>query len=81
MVEVATGILSLDNKLQQVRSVYSMSLLLSDEIVQASGLLERELLLEVVIVLFQREKISLGKASELLALHHCGMILNQSSRM
>lgn len=46
-----------------------MSLLLSDESVQASGLSERELLLEIVIMLFQRDKISLGKASELLGIH------------
>ena len=46
-----------------------MSLLLSDESVQASGLSKRELLLEIVIMLFQRDKISLGKASELLGIH------------
>jgi predicted HTH domain antitoxin len=46
-----------------------MSLLLPDEIVQASGLSERELLLEIVIMLFQQDKISLGKASELLGIH------------
>ena len=46
-----------------------MSLLISDEIVQASGFSERELLLEIVIMLFQRDKISLGKASELLGMH------------
>ena len=46
-----------------------MSLLVSDDIVQASGLSERELLLEIVIMLFQQDKISLGKASELLGIH------------
>ncbi len=46
-----------------------MSLLISDEIVQASGFSEPELLLEIVIMLFQRDKISLGKASELLGMH------------
>jgi predicted HTH domain antitoxin len=46
-----------------------MSLLLSDDIIQASGLSERELLLEIVIMLFQQDKISLGKASELLEIH------------
>ena len=46
-----------------------MSLLISDEIVQASGFSEGELLLEIVIMLFQRDKISLGKASELLGMH------------
>lgn len=43
-----------------------MSLVISDEIVRASGLTERELLLEVVLLLFQRDKLSLGKAAELL---------------
>ncbi len=46
-----------------------MTLLVSDEIIQASGLSERELLWEIVIMLFQRDKISLGKASELLGIH------------
>lgn len=46
-----------------------MSLLLSDEIIQASGLSEQELFLEIVIMLFQKDKISLGKASELLQIH------------
>ena len=46
-----------------------MSLLISEEIVQASGFSEHELLLEIVIMLFQQDKISLGKASELLGMH------------
>lgn len=46
-----------------------MSLLVSDEIIQASGLSEGELLLEIVIMLFQKDKISLGKASELIGIH------------
>ena len=46
-----------------------MSLLISDQIVQASGLSEDELLVEIVMMLFQQEKISLGKASELLEIH------------
>lgn len=45
-----------------------MSLLISDEIVKASGLTEFDLLLEIVILLFQQDKISLGKASELLGI-------------
>lgn len=43
-----------------------MSLVVSDEIVKASGLSEDELLLEVVVLLFKLDKISLGKAAELL---------------
>ena len=43
-----------------------MSLVISDEIVRASGLTEEEFLVEVVLLLFKEEKISLGKAAELL---------------
>ncbi|MEQ8757698.1 MAG: UPF0175 family protein [Coleofasciculus sp. G1-WW12-02] len=37
-----------------------------NEIVKASGLSEDEFLVEVVLLLFQQEKVSLGKAAELL---------------
>ena len=43
-----------------------MSLVIFDEIVRASGLSEEELLVEVVLLLFKEDKISLGKAAELL---------------
>ncbi len=43
-----------------------MSLVLSNEIVKASGLSEDELLLEIVVLLFKLDEISLGKAAELL---------------
>lgn len=43
-----------------------MSLVISDDVLQASGLKEDELLLEVLLMLFQQEKLSLGKAAELL---------------
>lgn len=46
-----------------------MSLVISDEVVKASGLSEPELMLEIVIMLFQQDKISLGKASELMGIH------------
>ncbi|HIK16011.1 MAG TPA: UPF0175 family protein [Leptolyngbyaceae cyanobacterium M33_DOE_097] len=45
-----------------------MSLIISDELVQASGLSEAELLQELVLLLFQREKLTLGKASRLLGM-------------
>lgn len=45
-----------------------MSLLISDELVQASGLSEAELLQEIVLLLFQREKLTLGKASYILGM-------------
>lgn len=44
-------------------------MLVSDEIIKASGLSEQELLWEIVMMLFQKDKISLGKASELLGIH------------
>ena len=45
-----------------------MSLTISDDIVRASGLSESDLLLELIVLLFQQEKLSLGKASELLGM-------------
>lgn len=46
-----------------------MSLVISDDLVRASGFSENELFLEIVLLLFRQDKISLGKASELLGLH------------
>lgn len=46
-----------------------MTLVISDDVVRASGLSENELLLEIVLMLFRENKISLGKASELMAMH------------
>jgi len=43
-----------------------MSLVISDDIIRASGLSEADLLLEIIVLLFQQEKLSLGKASEIL---------------
>lgn len=43
-----------------------MSLVIPDEILKASGWSDDELLLELVLLLFQQEKVSLGKAAELL---------------
>jgi predicted HTH domain antitoxin len=45
-----------------------MSLLVLDELVKASGLSETELLQELVLLLFQREKLTLGKASRILGM-------------
>lgn len=44
----------------------SMTLVIPKEVIKASGLSEYELLQEIILMLFQQEKISLGKASELL---------------
>jgi predicted HTH domain antitoxin len=41
-----------------------MSVVISDEVLRASEMTENELLKEIGIMLFQQEKISLGKASE-----------------
>ncbi len=43
----------------------SMSLILSDEILMASGLSETELTLEIIIMLFRQKRISIGKAAHL----------------
>ncbi len=43
-----------------------MSLVIPNELVQASGLSESELLQELVLLLFQQEKITLGSASRCL---------------
>lgn len=45
-----------------------MSLAISDDIIRASGPSEADLLLEIIILLFQQEKLSLGKASEILGM-------------
>ncbi|OBQ39275.1 MAG: hypothetical protein AN485_06320 [Anabaena sp. MDT14b] len=42
-----------------------MRLVISEDIVQLSGLSEKELVLELIILLFQRKKISIDKASQL----------------
>jgi predicted HTH domain antitoxin len=46
--------------------LFTMSLIISNELVQASGLSESELLQELVLLLFQREQITLGSASRFL---------------
>lgn len=42
-----------------------MSLIIFNELLKASGLSENELLLEIVIMLFQQEKLTLGRATRL----------------
>ena len=44
-------------------------MIISDEVLKVSGLSEKQLLLEIVILLFQQEKISLGKASEIISMN------------
>jgi predicted HTH domain antitoxin len=43
-----------------------MSLVISDDVLKASGLTADSLFLEIILLLFQQEKLSLGKAAELL---------------
>jgi predicted HTH domain antitoxin len=45
-----------------------MSLLIPDEILQASRLSERELKLEIAVMLFEKEKLTLGQASRFAAM-------------
>lgn len=44
----------------------TIGLVIDDEVLTASGLEADELFLEVILLLFQKEKLSLGKAAELL---------------
>jgi predicted HTH domain antitoxin len=46
-----------------------MSVVIPDEIFQASGLSEEELLREVVLMLYEKKRISIGKASNLLGIN------------
>jgi len=46
-----------------------MTLNISDQILQASGLTEEELTLEIAIALYQREILPLGKAAAFAGLH------------
>lgn len=42
-----------------------MSLTISDEILGSAGLSDKELLIEIAVMLFQQERVSLGKASKI----------------
>ena len=42
-----------------------MSLVISDEILKTSGFSEAEFMIEIAIMLFQQEKVSIGKASRI----------------
>lgn len=46
-----------------------MSVVIPDEILHASGLSGEELLQEIVLMLFQQKKISIGKASNFLKMN------------
>lgn len=45
-----------------------MSLVIPDDLLKASRMSESELMLEIVLMLFEQEKLTLGKASRLLRL-------------
>jgi predicted HTH domain antitoxin len=47
-----------------------MSVVISDEFLHASRLSESELKLEIAVMLFQKEKLSLGQASRLAAMDY-----------
>lgn len=57
-----------------------MSLLIPDDLIKASGLSEAELLQELVLLLFQREKLTLGKASRVLGMTQLEFQLLLASR-
>lgn len=46
-----------------------MSLVIADEIVKSSQMSEEELMLEIIIMLFEKEKISLARASHIAGIH------------
>ena len=46
-----------------------MSVIIPDDLVQASGMSEKELFQEIVLMLFEQKKISIGKASNLLGMN------------
>jgi predicted HTH domain antitoxin len=46
-----------------------MSVVIPDDILHASGLSEEELLKEIVLMLFEQKRISIGKASNLLEMN------------
>ena len=41
-----------------------MSLVISDEILNSAGLSDQEFLVEIAVMLFQKARVSLGKASK-----------------
>lgn len=53
-----------------------MSLVISEDIVQASGLSEKELVLELIILLFQRKKLVSVKHPNLLKCLYCNFKMN-----
>jgi predicted HTH domain antitoxin len=46
-----------------------MSLVISDELLKTARMSEQELLEEIILLLFQQEKLTLGKASQLLGMN------------
>ena len=46
-----------------------MSVIIPDDLVQASGMSEEDLFQEIVLMLFEQKKISIGKASNLLGMN------------
>ncbi|MGK7900526.1 MAG: UPF0175 family protein [Hormoscilla sp.] len=46
-----------------------MLIAIDDDIFQASGMSEAEFTLEIIIMLFQKKKISIGKAAHLARMH------------
>ena len=47
-----------------------MSLTISDEILHSTGMTSKELLVEIAVMLFEKEKVSLGKASKIAEMNY-----------
>lgn len=59
----------IDRTIKALSSQTFMSVVIPDKILEASGLSEEELLQEIVLLLFQQQKISIGTASNLLEMN------------
>lgn len=46
-----------------------MTIEISDKLLEKSGLTKEEILLELAIILFQRESVTLGQASKIAGIH------------
>jgi len=64
---VQSSILKLEHLI--ILCEFLMSVVIPNDILQASGLSEEELLQEIVLMLFQQKRISIGKASNLLGIN------------
>lgn len=58
-----------DNRDKKTRFIETMTIEISDQIIEKTGLSPEKILLELAIILFQRESITLGQAGKIAGLH------------